>query len=82
MLVMDIRIRRCGGANRSSSECTLYYFTFRRAGEPEPVLRHSSLREGLRDQFSLEDVVECVSRAERATPTSVGFCRCRASGSG
>ena len=70
-LVMDTRVLHCGGANRSSSERTLFYFTFRRAGEPEPALRHSSLREGLRDQFSLEDVVECVSRAERAAnPTA------------
>lgn len=65
-LIMDSRVLHCGQANLSASERTLFYCTFRRAGNADAEWLQSSLRESLRDRYPLEDLCRELSQCVRS----------------
>lgn len=56
-LIMDSRVLHQGGANTSPLERTLFYFTMRRAGDEDEQWKQSSIRESLRDRYSLASLM-------------------------
>ena len=64
-LLMDSRVLHGGLGNSSKRARTLFYCTFRRAGDADAEWQQSSLRESLRDQHTLGGLVHALAGGSR-----------------